>query len=766
MRTLLLFSTLAACCLLAQKIAVPHKIQVLIVTGQDKHPWRETTPYFRGILEQTGKFEVRVTEEFRGAGPITLLPYDVVVLNYSDEKLTVPTWSAATKEALLSFVRSGKGLVVYHHAAASFQDWPEYEKLVGCVWRTAQSHHSPVHDYEVKIQDPSQPVMSGLTPFMAQTDELYAGLKCQPADKLHVLATGWDDHSLYKAKPGEAPPTGPSRDEPLLWTLNYGSGRVFATMLGNDMRAVHTAGFISTFVRGAEWAATGNVTIPPPAPSNRSTPAGWTTFGADSQRTGWARGEKLLTPKNVSTLALKWKTQLDNTPKELTSLSAPVVVDQVKVTLGIKEYVIVAGSSDDIYAIDADTGKLVWRKKFSMEGAPSRKISTLCPFAANATPAIQGGRPQTVYAISSDGRLHALSAVDGEDKFPPRPFVPPFSKNWSINIVGDTLYTAISQGCNGVNSGVYGIDISRADGPIRDFQAGRPGIWGRAGVAVSAASGTVFAETGDGVFDPGAGSWADTFLALSPKDLHVTDYYTPQNREWLTRKDLDMGCMTPVVFEFNGKEYLVGGGKEGRLFLLDTSSMGGPTHREPFYQTGLLTNETAAYGARGFWGSFATWIDSDKTRWLFVPAWGPPHPAAVSTFPISNGDASAGSIMAFRVEPSHGLPTLRPAWISRGLNVPEPPIIANGVVFALSSGEDVRQADAAGRGMNTVERLHGSSHAVLYALDAATGKELYSSGDLISSFTHFGGIALSNGRIFVTTWDGTVYAFGIGDEQR
>ena len=122
--------------------------------------------------------------------------------------------------------------------------------------------------------------------------------------------------------------------------------------------------------------------------------------------------------------------------------------------------------------------------------------------------------------------------------------------------------------------------------------------------------------------------------------------------------------------------------------------------------------------------------------------------------------------MAFRVEMQDGKPMLSPAWISRDLNVPEPPIIANGVVFALSSGEDVHQADAAGNGMNTKERLKGSTHAVLYAFDSETGKELFSSGDTIASFTHFGGIALSNGRIFVSTYDGFVYAFGLKNEER
>src|SRR5258706_14602438 len=92
--------------------------------------------------------------------------------------------------------------------------------------------------------------------------------------------------------------------------------------------------------------------------------AEWLTFGGDPQRTGWARGESILNKDNVQTIELKWKIQLNNTPKELTSLTPPVVVDQVKTPHGIKWVVIVAGSSDTLHAIDADTGKLWWRKAF------------------------------------------------------------------------------------------------------------------------------------------------------------------------------------------------------------------------------------------------------------------------------------------------------------------------------------------------------------------------------------------------------------------
>lgn len=494
------------------------------------------------------------------------------------------------------------------------------------------------------------------------------------------------------------------------------------------------------------------------------TAADWPAFGGDPQRTGWARGERTLDKTNVKDLELKWKLKLDNAPRELTSLAAPIVADQIRTAKGIKEFVMVAGSSDNVSAIDADTGQLVWHKTFSIAGAPRGKVDALCPNALNATPAVGSGRLKVVYVLASDGKLHALSAVDGEDRFPPTQFVPPFSKNWSLNIAGGVLYTALSQRCNGAMSAVYSIDLNAPGLPIHSFQAGRPGIWGRAGVAISP-SGTVFAETGDGPYDPANGQYADTFLALSPRDLALTDYYTPANREWLTRKDLDMGNMSPVVFRYHEREYVAGAGKEGRLFLLDAASLGGETHRQPLYRSPLITNEEVNHAAHGFWGAMATWEERDGTRWLLAPAWGPLHSSA-PPFPVSYGDAPHGSVMAFRVEIKSGTPALSPVWMSRDLNVPEPPIVAGGVVFVLSSGEDVQQVEASGAAHNTAARLAGSGKAVLYALDAATGKELFNSGDILASFTHFGGIAISNGRVFVTTWDGYVYAFGLKNEER
>ncbi|HEY3839980.1 MAG TPA: ThuA domain-containing protein [Bryobacteraceae bacterium] len=242
----------------------PAKIQTLIITGQNGHDWRSTTPVLRKLLEDTGRFDVRVTEEFRGAGPETLAPYDLVILNYYEKKIPNLRWGSRADTALVNFIRAGKGLVVYHFSMAAFEGWDEFEKMCAANWRPNHGHHSARHDYTVDIKDLNDPITQGLKSFSEPNDELYANLLWQPEGTFHVLATAWDDHSLYNGKSAQPIP-GPGLQQPMLWTVRYGSGRVFVTALGHDAAAMQSPGFISTFQRGSEWAATGCVTIPLPA---------------------------------------------------------------------------------------------------------------------------------------------------------------------------------------------------------------------------------------------------------------------------------------------------------------------------------------------------------------------------------------------------------------------------------------------------------------------------------------------------------------------
>ena len=245
------------------------KIQVLIITGQHGHDWRATTPLLKQALEETGRFEVRVTEEFRGAGPETLAPYDVVVVHYMDRNMPELRWGDRTEKAFLDYARSGKGVVLYHFGLASFNGWTEFEKMSAGNWRPGNGHHSVRHDYTVDIKDANHPITKGLkTPLPVMNDELYANLKWQPEGTYHVLATAYDDHSIYDERASDArnkqPMSGAGIHEPMLWTTQYGQGRVFVDALGHDFSAVTEQVFKVTFTRGVEWAATGNVTLKVP----------------------------------------------------------------------------------------------------------------------------------------------------------------------------------------------------------------------------------------------------------------------------------------------------------------------------------------------------------------------------------------------------------------------------------------------------------------------------------------------------------------------
>jgi hypothetical protein len=229
------------------------------------------------------------------------------------------------------------------------------------------------------------------------------------------------------------------------------------------------------------------------------------------------------------------------------------------------------------------------------------------------------------------------------------------------------------------------------------------------------------------------------------------------------KRDLDMN-VTPVVFGYKGRDLIVGSGKEGRFFLLDSASLGGADHRTPLFRSELISNEDVDFAGAGTWGSLATWQDPGGTRWVIAPVWGPKHPSA--KFPVSNGETNVGTIAAFKVEERNGKPALVNAWTSRNMVTPAAPAIANGLVFALATGEWLRQANDKEGGLYQADvRVQKSAPAVLYALDAATGKELWSSGNQVSSFAHNGALSIANGRVYFTTYDNTLYCFGIPMEH-
>jgi type 1 glutamine amidotransferase len=269
----------------------PTPIKALIVTGQNNHNWRATTPVLQDILEQSGRFTVSVAtapthderdadaDAFRrnmAAFKPDFAQYDVVILDYNGVD-----WAPETKRAFEEYMENGGGLVIYHAASNSFPNWEAFNRMIGLggwnrghlpatagthlYWQDGgpvtsneagrpRGHHGPRWAYLIEVRTPEHPVMAGLPPaFRHGTDELY-DFMWGPAENVTILATAYASRERG----------GSGRHEPILLTVSYGEGRIFHTMLGCGPGPLRYISFIETFLRGTEWAATGEVTFTVP----------------------------------------------------------------------------------------------------------------------------------------------------------------------------------------------------------------------------------------------------------------------------------------------------------------------------------------------------------------------------------------------------------------------------------------------------------------------------------------------------------------------
>jgi type 1 glutamine amidotransferase len=259
--------------LTAATFAAP--LKALIVDGQNGHNWKETTPVIKSLLEKTGLFTVDVAtspahgKDMSGFKP-DFAAYNVVLLNYQGDD-----WPEATQKAFVDYVANGGGVVVYHFAAAAFPKWKQYNQIIGVggwgnrnekagpylVWRDGKvvkltdppgkaGFHGKMQPIEIVIRDAKHPITRGLPPVLVQPlDELYCRLR-GPAEHVKVLATAFATKSNG----------GTDENEPIILTIKYGKGRVFATRLGHTGKETETPTSAVFLQRGAEWAATGKVT--------------------------------------------------------------------------------------------------------------------------------------------------------------------------------------------------------------------------------------------------------------------------------------------------------------------------------------------------------------------------------------------------------------------------------------------------------------------------------------------------------------------------
>ncbi|MCD7737727.1 MAG: ThuA domain-containing protein [Lachnospiraceae bacterium] len=274
-------------------------VRVLLVSGRviGEQYYPADNERIRRILESTGKFEVKVTEEFNGSTARTLEDYDVIFLNYdgrgrerameageySDVEEcygAYERWDPETEKVFFDFVRNGGGVYVHHTSVDLAEDLPEeYYQLMGILNRKGRRKQLNVPDGLVIRFAEDTPFGRDLpTEFQVLEEDFWSNIALDPASEAEVVVSAYDSAAPWreiwdripeqeKEKLGAQRPEeleNIDRWQPVVWTNRYGKGRVFVCEPGKDYETFNRLPYVTLLCRGVEWAASGSVTLNPP----------------------------------------------------------------------------------------------------------------------------------------------------------------------------------------------------------------------------------------------------------------------------------------------------------------------------------------------------------------------------------------------------------------------------------------------------------------------------------------------------------------------
>ncbi len=532
----------------------------------------------------------------------------------------------------------------------------------------------------------------------------------------------------------------------------------------------------------------------------------WMTGNGDAQRSAWVRAdakiskESLQDPKRKPGFQFLWKLKLDNKPRQLNSLAPPATLERLIGFRGFRMLGFVGGSSNAVFTIDTDLGRMEWEKKL-VTNAPSQDGTLACPGGMTtgvARPTVAtippssfggGGGGRSTPARSAVGEpgqgAVTLALVRPNPPGPPpasssnttptrpprpNPANPPGGQFGAgpflvYALSGDGMFHSmhLSNGAdfeqpvkflppnanaNGlivVDNVAYVVTEGNCGGAANgvwalDLVSKQVTTWKANVVGIAGPAfggdGTLYVATGSGGESP------NSLVALDPKTLSVKGQYTAGAHEFSS---------SPVLFEYKGKTLIAATTKDGRVHLLDSANLGGADNQSALYTTPASSKAVAMAP-----GALASWQDRSGARWILAPTAG----AQAADLGFKSA-ATNGAVVAWKLVEQNGALTLQPAWASRDLISPLPPTIINGVVFVTSGGE-FRTDDSK---ITAAERARRSSRAVLYALDGETGKEIWNSGTTIASFARGAALSGGVGQIYLTTYDGVIHAFGFPMEH-
>lgn len=498
------------------------------------------------------------------------------------------------------------------------------------------------------------------------------------------------------------------------------------------------------------------------------------TYKYDRSRTGQNQNEKILTPANV-TAASFGKLRLLSTDGKVDA--QPLYLSALNIGGVSHNVVFVATEHDSIYAFDADSGAQLWKSSLVPAGEVVGNDSCLQTTGVMATPVIDrsAGAHGTLYAVARTQsgtnyihRLHALDVTTGAEL-----------------LGGPTLITATAPKSGGTltfdpaqaneraalllnNGTIYTTWTSRCDlyfytGWIMTYSQSTlkqtavlnvapnsggvgPAIWMSGGGPAADAANNVYLITANGVFDtaldasgfPNMGDFGNSFLklTLSGNSLTVTDYFAPYNGVTLSGTDKDLGSggliLLPDQTDSSGttRHIIIGAGKDGNIYLLNRDSLGhfSATGNNIWQQlTSILGNlgEFPATGRGGIWSTPAYF----NNHVYFSPVYD-----TLKSFSYSSARLSTAPVASTAVTfvPPGALPV----------------VSANGTANAI------------------VWAHQNTDPAVLYAFDANTLAQLYSSSTAANARDQFGpgnkfiAPVVANGKVFVGTTNG-VAVFGL-----
>jgi type 1 glutamine amidotransferase len=234
-------------------------VRALFITGHGDRDSHETTSFLRRVLAESGRFDVRVCEAPIALTSRLLTDFDVLINDFG-----TPDRKSDAEQAILRFIESGKGVVVTHAAMRSWPHSPDLKaaneqpadgrgaaRPTEALWPAtcAGGALADTRFVDVQITQPQHPIVRGFKSPFRIADAVSLGLSVRAGAE--VIATACDSAG-----------SGGHSAEPVLIVSRRGKGRVFLCALGHDLAAMHEREFIATFARGAEWAATGTVTLP------------------------------------------------------------------------------------------------------------------------------------------------------------------------------------------------------------------------------------------------------------------------------------------------------------------------------------------------------------------------------------------------------------------------------------------------------------------------------------------------------------------------